>query len=67
MDERQIHNEASERRLREAFPMDHAQPYGFQIMGGREHIILAVEGHYRCPHCRRLDTAETSNASVSRR
>ncbi|MEN6577114.1 MAG: hypothetical protein ABFD90_12280 [Phycisphaerales bacterium] len=67
MDERQIHNEASARHPQGMSPMNRMQPYGFQMAGGREHSVLVVEGHYRCPHCRRLDTAETSDTTLSRR
>ncbi len=67
MDGRQMHNEMSERHPQGIFPIDHTRPYGFQMAGGREHSILAIEGHYRCPHCRRLDTAEISDANLSRR
>lgn len=67
MDERKMHKKVSMRRLREMVPQDRARPYGFQMAGGREHSILAVEGSYRCPHCRRVDTAERSDMNLSRR
>jgi len=67
MDGRQMHNETPTKHQQGTFPMDRTQPYGFQMAGGREHSILAIEGHYRCPHCRRLDTAELSDKGISRR
>lgn len=67
MDGRQMHNEMPARYPQGTFSIDHTRPYGFQMAGGREHSILAVEGHYRCPHCRRLDTAELSDTNFSRR
>jgi hypothetical protein len=67
MDERHMHNEVSARDPQETFPMDHMRPYGFQMVGGREHSALVTEGHYRCPHCRRVDAAEMSDTTISRR
>lgn len=67
MDGRQRHNKMSERHHQRTFPMDRTRRYGFQMAGGREHSILAVEGRYRCPHCRRLDTAELSDTNLSQR
>ena len=66
MDERQVHIEAAGRRQREMFFTDHASQ-GFRMVGWREHEILVAEGHYRCPHCRRADTAEMTGTSLSRR
>lgn len=67
MDERLMHNTVSARHPQETFPIDHMRPYGFQMVGGREHSTLVAEGHYRCPHCRRVDTEETSGRGISRR
>ncbi len=67
MDERQVHTEAVGRRPQEMLPTDHTRPYGFQMVGWREHEILVEKGHYRCPHCRRADTAEMTGTDVSMR
>ncbi len=67
MDGRQMHNGTPTKHQQDTFPMDCTRPYGFQMAGGREHSILAIEGRYRCPHCRRLDTAEMSDKGISRR
>ncbi len=67
MDERQMHSEATTKRPHEMFPTESARPYGFQMVGWREHEILVAKGHYRCPHCRRADTAEMSITGIAGR
>ncbi len=67
MDERQVHIEAAGRRQQETFPTDQVLPQGFRMVGSHEYEVLVAEGHYRCPHCRRADTAEMSGVDISRR
>jgi len=36
------------------------------MVGSHEHETLLIEGHYRCPHCRRADIGEISDTILSR-
>ncbi|HNS20568.1 MAG TPA: hypothetical protein PKH24_08710 [Sedimentisphaerales bacterium] len=67
MDERQMHDKTLGGHPHQLFPLDHVRPYGYEVVGWREHEVLVAKGHYRCPHCRRADTAEMSATGISRR
>jgi hypothetical protein len=67
MDDRQVHPKALGRSLYETLPSDHVLSHGFRMMGSHEHETLLVEGHYRCPHCRRADVMEASGMDFSER
>jgi hypothetical protein len=67
MDERHMHIEMVGRRQRETFSIDQMLSQGYRMVGWREHELLVAEGHYRCPHCRRADTAEMTGTGISRR
>ena len=64
MDERHVHVAHGQQgpvRLRQV------SPGGLHMDGGREYQLLLEEGHYRCPHCRRVDTHEVSITAGHRR
>jgi hypothetical protein len=66
MDERQVHVErhSRQRRLGEFRP---AASSGLEMAGTHEHEMLLVEGHFRCPDCRRPDIDEMNVAALRMR
>lgn len=67
MDDRQVYLKAFGRSPCETLPGDHVLSHGFRMIGSREHETLLVEGHYRCPHCRRADAMEASGMDFAER
>ena len=65
MDGRQTNPKALGRGPYETFSGDRTLSHGFRMMGSHEHETLLIEGHYRCPHCRRADIGEISDAVLS--
>lgn len=60
MDDRQVSHQMHQRHPLEGNSPDHILPQGFYAVGWQEHQVLVVEGHYRCPVCRRVDTMEVN-------
>jgi hypothetical protein len=65
MDGRQAYPKALGRSPYETLPSGHVLSHGFRMVGSHEHETLLVQGHYRCPHCRRADTMEISDTVLS--
>ncbi|MEN6333731.1 MAG: hypothetical protein ABFE01_05680 [Phycisphaerales bacterium] len=65
MDGRQTNPKALGSSPYETLPGGHVLSHGLRMMGSHEHETLLVEGHYRCPHCRRADIREISDAALA--
>ena len=66
MDGRQTNPKTLGRGPYETLPGGQVLSHGFRMMGSHEHETLLIEGHYRCPHCRRADIRELSDTALAR-
>ncbi len=63
MDERQLQVERPSSPQRSLAEFRPAVSWGLELGGTHEHDLLLVQGHFRCPHCRRADIDEMNVAA----